>query len=274
MIRLVVNADDLGLHPSIDEGILEAHANGIVTSATVLTTGRNAAQAVTKAREQGLALGVHLCLCTCLPPAAPPHRVRHLAPGGRFRKSWAELAAAWIARRIPEQEVSRELSAQVVLLRELGAEPDHLDCHQHLHLLPGLTRVVEEIARDQGLPLRWPRERPTLGWLERPKAAAKSALLSALGARRRSRGAKRVNGVGLFEAGVLDEQRLLGIVRRLPPGDSELGCHPGRRPAEVPEDPGWRYGWEGELQALCSPRVREEIDRRGIRLRSYRELRG
>ena len=32
MRTLVVNADDLGLHPAIDAGILRAHREGIVTS--------------------------------------------------------------------------------------------------------------------------------------------------------------------------------------------------------------------------------------------------
>ncbi len=70
MIRLVINADDLGLDPAIDRGILLAHRKGIVTSASLLATGRSAADAVRAARSDGLALGVHLCLTTCLPPAA------------------------------------------------------------------------------------------------------------------------------------------------------------------------------------------------------------
>src|SRR6266852_1595874 len=84
VIRLVVNADDLGLHPQIDQGILRAHREGIVTSATVLATGSNARAAIAAARSQGLALGVHLCLTTRLPPAAPVDEVRSLAPDGRF----------------------------------------------------------------------------------------------------------------------------------------------------------------------------------------------
>ena len=92
MIQLVINADDLGLHPRIDEGILRAHAEGVVTSATVLATGPNVSDAVARARAQKLALGVHLCVTTHLQPAAPAHEVRWLAPGGRFRKDWKEFS--------------------------------------------------------------------------------------------------------------------------------------------------------------------------------------
>lgn len=123
--RLIVNADDLGLHPRIDEGILAAHARGIVTSATALVTGRTAADAVARAQSQGLALGLHLCLSTGLPCAAPPTEVPRLAPGGRFRADWAAVAAAWATGGIPGGEVARELEAQLARARALGLTPDH-----------------------------------------------------------------------------------------------------------------------------------------------------
>ncbi|MCM2333784.1 MAG: ChbG/HpnK family deacetylase, partial [Anaeromyxobacteraceae bacterium] len=44
--RLVVNADDLGYDPEIDRGILEAHARGLVTSATAMVETPFAAAAL------------------------------------------------------------------------------------------------------------------------------------------------------------------------------------------------------------------------------------
>ena len=43
--RLIVNADDLGLHEAIDEGILQAAEEGIVRSVSILATGRSFARA-------------------------------------------------------------------------------------------------------------------------------------------------------------------------------------------------------------------------------------
>ncbi len=272
MIRLVVNADDLGMHPRIDEGIFQAHQRGIVTSATLLVTGRCAPAAVARAREQGLALGVHLCLTSHLTPAAPASEVRWLAPGGRFRKSWAEVAKMWALRLIPAEEVALEFRAQVKRARALGAQPDHLDAHQHLHLLPGVAGIVERIAIEEGLPVRWPSERPKLEWLLRPAAAIKSVLLAGLARAASDSGARKVRGLGLYQSGALDEQALLGVLAELVDGDQELGCHPGLEAGEVPEDPDWRYGWESELAALCSSRVKEAIADREIELTTYGKL--
>ncbi|MBF5042749.1 ChbG/HpnK family deacetylase [Aggregicoccus sp. 17bor-14] len=269
--RLVVNADDLGLHPDIDAGILRAHREGVVTSATLLATGPSAEGAVQRARAQGLPLGVHLCLTTRLAPAAPPARVPSLAPGGRFRASWVQLSAAWARGSLRTDEVALELAAQLARARALGAEVDHLDAHQHLHLLPGVAAAVHALARAEGLPVRWPQERPRLRWLAAPGPALKTALLSGL-ARALPADVARLRAVGLFEAGRLTEPALLGVLERLPEGDWELGCHPGSREVQVPEDPTWRYGWEAELAALTSPRVRALLASRGIALTSYGAL--
>jgi predicted glycoside hydrolase/deacetylase ChbG (UPF0249 family) len=272
MIRLVVNADDLGLHPRIDEGILRAHREGILTSATVLATGRNAERAVAQAKAQGLAVGLHLCLTTGLEPAAGAANVPSLAPGGRFRRAWPQLVTAWATGVIHLGEVEREFTAQLDRLRALGAEPDHLDGHQHLHLLPGISRAVEVLAARNHLPVRWPSELPRRSWLSHPGAGAKSALLTALGRATPPRGALRVKALGIAASGCLNEATLLELLDSLAEGDAEIGCHPGLSPGSVPEDPDWRYGWETELAALCSPRVRDRLAERGIILTTYGEL--
>lgn len=272
MIRLVINADDLGLHPRIDDGIFTAHADGVVTSATLLATGPVAHEAVRRARQQRLPLGLHLCLTTHLTPAAAPREVRWLAPGGRFRKNWAEFSAAWLSRLIPPEEVVLEFRAQVRRARELGATIDHLDTHQHLHLLPGMTSLVEVLAAELHLPLRWPNERPSARWLLHPGAATKTALISTLAGLKQARGITRVPAVGVFESGRLNERRLLRLIERLSPGDHEIVTHPGLNPDVVPQDPSWRYAWETELTAVLSPRVKNAIVAKGIRLVSYAEL--
>lgn len=270
--RLVVNADDLGLHPRIDEGILRAHAEGIVTSASVLASGRSLETAVARAKAQGLALGAHLSLCSGLDPVAPPETVRWLAPGGRLRRNWRELAQAWLGQLIPAEEIERELRAQLARLKGLGVAVDHLDTHQHVHLLPGLARLVEGLAAELGVPLRWPKQRPTVRWLRGRPSVAKSLLLSALGAVRPPRAAKRVRAIGVYESGGLDEARLLRLLEALPEGDVELMCHPGLAPGVVPEDPTWRYQWEEELAALTSPTVKAKVKSLGLELTTYGRL--
>jgi predicted glycoside hydrolase/deacetylase ChbG (UPF0249 family) len=274
VIRLVVNADDLGLHPAIDRGILRAHRDGVVTSASILVSGATAQDAVRCALAQGLGLGVHLCLSSGLPPVSAASDVPSLAPRGTFRPGWVDVARAWLQRELRAEEIERELRAQIRRARELGARPDHLDAHQHLHLLPGVSAIVARIAEDERLAVRWPRERPFPEWVRAPTAAAKSLLLSGLSLVHRAPPRRRLRALGAFASGSLDETRLVRLLDSLGEGDHELLCHPGEDPGAMPEEPQWRYGWKEELAALCSPRVRRRIEARGIQLMTYRELFG
>src|SRR5262249_14508016 len=192
--------DDLGFDAAIDRGIFHAHREGIVTSASLLVTGRTAQAAVRQAREQRLPLGVHLCLTSMLPPARAPSAVSSLAPGGRFRKSWPQVVATWAVGQLKLDQVRAEFEAQIARARELGAELDHLDGHQHLHLLPGISEVAQSLAAEAGLPLRWPRELPRLDWVFRPGPAVKSLLLRSLSLFVAGP-ARKVAGIGVFEAG-------------------------------------------------------------------------
>ena len=117
---LIVNADDLGYDPAVDRGILEAHARGLVTAATVMVDTPFAERAVAGA-PASLDLGLH----AVVDPAAG-------------------LAAVEVA-----------LARQLARFRALcGRAPTHLDSHKHAHLHPALLPAFAAVARREGIPLR------------------------------------------------------------------------------------------------------------------------
>ncbi|MFN0063908.1 MAG: ChbG/HpnK family deacetylase [Myxococcaceae bacterium] len=268
--RLVINADDFGLHPDIDAGIVSARTQGVLTSATLLVTGRSAPSAVQQAKASGLGLGVHLAFCGGLPAAAAPHSVPSLAPRGILRSAWHHVLRAVLLGRIPASEFEAEAQAQLQRAAELGFTPDHLDSHQHLHLLPAIRKVVEQVALAAGLPLRWPSPWPAaMRWRLGSVGAAKAIGVAVLARTAPTSGVRRVTAFGLAESGHLDENALLALIDRLPSGDVEIFCHPGLGRPQVPEEPGWIYGWETELQALTSPRVKARLEASGITMCRY-----
>ena len=61
--RLIVNADDFGLTPGVNRGILHAHSHGIVTSTSLMVHRQAAPEAAAAARQHPeLGLGLHLDL--------------------------------------------------------------------------------------------------------------------------------------------------------------------------------------------------------------------
>src|SRR5437868_399786 len=61
--RLIVNADDFGLSPSVNQAVVRAHRDGILTSASLMVNEPAFEEAVTLARQNPhLGVGLHLTL--------------------------------------------------------------------------------------------------------------------------------------------------------------------------------------------------------------------
>jgi predicted glycoside hydrolase/deacetylase ChbG (UPF0249 family) len=120
MKLLVVNADDLGYDPEIDRGILEAHACGIVTSATAMIGTRFSAAALRTAPTT-LGVGLHAVMDPAL-----------------------DRRAAEAALRL---QIARFLDLR-------GAPPTHLDAHKHAHAAPELLAAFAAVAAEAALPVR------------------------------------------------------------------------------------------------------------------------
>lgn len=115
-----MNADDLGYDPEIDRGILEAHAAGIVTSATAMVETPFAADAL-RAAPGSLGVGLHAVLDPSL---------------GR------DAVRTALLRQLARFEALR------------GAPPTHLDSHKHVHVRPEALAAFAEVAAARGLPVR------------------------------------------------------------------------------------------------------------------------
>jgi predicted glycoside hydrolase/deacetylase ChbG (UPF0249 family) len=275
VIRLVVNADDLGLSPEIDAGIFEAADLGILTSASLLVPGRSFESVRARLADSTLGVGVHLAAVGGLPPVADPSRLPRLCEDGKLPRSWTQLLRKLLFQPSVSQEVLVEFEAQLARARDAGIAVDHVDAHQHIHVWPSLVHGVIDLCRRFRIPaLRFPSEQPTIAALRNPVRVATMLPLSALsaGARWRLNGLQAPRFWGLYDSGALDRHALRRIIRALPDGDHEIGCHPGKAVQGIPEDPEWRYRWDAERVALCDPEIRAEIDRRGIHLGRFRDF--
>jgi predicted glycoside hydrolase/deacetylase ChbG (UPF0249 family) len=268
--RLIVTADDLGLHPRIDAGILRCHKEGIVTSASICPSGASFAEAARSARDTGLDVGVHLTLVGEV-PVSPPETLPTLAPGGRFPRGYAALFRRLLLGRIRTPELERELDAQVARVRDAGLEVSHLDSHQHVHLHPSLLPLTLRLARRFGI--RALRAASRVSGLAGVRPALLAFFAHRAARHARAEGLKVPDAVlGLAETGGLSERRLLRLVEHLTPGTSELVCHPGSADDEVEATYEWHFHWDEEARALTSPRVREALAAKGIRLVRHRDL--
>jgi chitin disaccharide deacetylase len=228
---LIVNADDFGLSPGINEGVAACHEQGIVTSASLMVRWPAATQAASFARShRRLSVGLHVDL-----------------------SEWTVVDGEWrpLYERVEESDagaVEREIRAQLESFRELiGREPTHIDGHQHVQREEPARSVILELASALGTPVRdLTHDARYIGGFY----------------------GQGPGGEPLPEA--IGVEGLTAVLDDLPPGITELGCHPA-----VAEDFDSLYRRDRleEVKTLCDPRVREALDAAGIRLLSFADLR-
>jgi predicted glycoside hydrolase/deacetylase ChbG (UPF0249 family) len=243
-IRLIVTADDVGLHPGMTAGAIRAHQEGIVTACSVVANGTAFDDAVSQLKSvPSLEVGVHLALV----------EERSLT-GMHFPTSYL----AFVLGRKDIAAIERELRAQIERVLASGLRVTHLNGHQHLHMLPSIFAIVVRLAKEYGIGyVRRVRDRGGRGGVVRKGSIA---ALNRLG--RTAAPHSNDLTIGVMEAGHLTAARTVALLQHAE-GTTELVTHPGIR---VDAYPHWRYAWDVETAALCDRSVREAIVNRGIEL--------
>ena len=98
MRHLIINADDFGLTTGVNRAIIEAHTDGVVTSATMMANGRAFQDAIAQAqRATGLSVGCHVVLVDGEPllgGSAVKTLLTRNGEHGAFRKGLSETGYA------------------------------------------------------------------------------------------------------------------------------------------------------------------------------------
>jgi len=224
---LIVNADDFGLSSGVNAGIIEAHRNGIVTSTSLMVRQPAATQAAQLARDcPRLSVGLHLDLCEWV-----------------FREETWNLTYEVVPMNDTaaiEREVLKQLDQFETLTRHA---PTHLDSHQHVHRSEPLRSILLQQAGSRGLAIRG--ETPGLRYCGAFYGQS-------------NKGEPYPEGIAVGH--------LAEVIRSLPEGATELGCHPANG-----LDVQSVYCQERvtELHSLCDTQVRATIEQAGVRLCSF-----
>jgi predicted glycoside hydrolase/deacetylase ChbG (UPF0249 family) len=259
---LIPNADDFGYTRDVNEGIIHAHREGILTATTLMATGAAFDHAVALARENPmLDVGVHLVL----------------VGSEGFPPTVAQLIQQIARRRI---QIYDQLAAQVRKVQSAGIQPTHLDTHKHTHLLPPVLNAVARIASEFQIPwVRRPFDLPLHGggvpW---PRQAVSKMLGFARAGFQRAltrRGCRTTDHFAGFQlTGHYDAAELARLIRNLPEGVTEFMCHPGFCTQELQASrTRLKESRRRELDALTSAEVRQAIQESNVTLARYTEIR-
>lgn len=250
MLELIINADDLGLTPGCNDGIMLALTEGIVTDTTLMVNTDYTQDALVKLQQHGIdRVGLHLNL-TYGQPVRPAGQVPSLVDTqGRFRRK----AATAVPLMHPD-EVKREWNAQVEKFLTTGLGLTHLDSHHHAHTYSELLGIAIELAQQLQVPLR----QGNAAW----RQAIRTAEVFTTDA----------ISLAFYEQGAT-LSNLQEIIESHPDGTMEIMCHPAKPDQLLYDISSYNHWRANELVVLTSPEMRDFLSQKGVRLIGFDALR-
>ncbi len=147
-MKVLFNADDFGLTKGITDGIVDAHIQGVVNSATLMMNGHALDYAVNQAKQQpDLKVGIHLVLSWGKPLLRDVEDL--VNEEGNFKYT------SILSEPPNTAEVKREWRAQIEAFLKTGLRLHHLDSHHHVHGWEPLRDVIIELAEEYHVPVRY-----------------------------------------------------------------------------------------------------------------------
>ena len=273
--RLIVSADDFGISPAINAEIIRCVNEGIVTSVSLIATGRAAQNAIDHAKNFNAkpALGIHLALDDSVEPITSPKNIPSIVTKNNSFFPRSKLIAGLLLNRINLDDIHREFSAQIEKLISAGIKPDHIDGHGHIHVFPSLVNIVLALAQKYDIPaVRLPLDTFNSGRAFQRLPERILLRSASLLARRKFTGkVKHPDFMLGFSAGGCYEERIfLQDLNRLKKGQlTEAMFHPGPQNIDIPQLNTWNYNWAIDSATLRSNRVKDRIAQLGITLTNF-----
>lgn len=186
--KLIVNADDFGQSEGINAGIIKAHEQGIVTSASLMVRYPSAIDAAAYSKNNpDLGVGLHIDLG------------EWIYSDGNWNPIYEVVSLDDVLA------VTSEINNQLKSFSySMGRKPTHIDSHQHVHLRESIRPVVIKIARELNITLR--------GCSDKVNYCGNFY-------------GQNTDGSSLHDA--ISVNGLQQIITKLSDGVSELACHPG-----------------------------------------------
>ena len=279
--RIIINADDFGLSEGINKGIVQAHTDGVLTSATIMANMPAAGKAVKMARRlPKLGIGIHLNLSEGGPVSEQADIDCLVNEDGLFTHSASKLAFLSLTSNKVRKAIRGELAAQIQWLIDGGIRPTHLDSHKHIHCFPAIFLIVCSLAREFEITaMRWPFEPKELCRMPWP--------LPSEGGRKRARLIRtmaRINRfqnpsffktdvfLGIAHTGKIDVNFFKAVALYNSAEITEIMTHPGFTDGLDATNTRLLHQRKVELDALCSERTRQYLEEAGIELVHYGQL--
>lgn len=249
MLKII--ADDLGLHKSVNDGIIFLLKKGKIDGVSLMANGEAFDDAIKQCLDFKFSnIGIHLNLV----------EQDSLISDKPMPKNHRVFLLKYILGLVGEDYIRQEFEAQIRKCVQAGIRPSFVNGNQHLHLLPKIMDIVIDLVKKYNLqyirivnePLSWNK-----GKLLRQTQLFLLNFLSKFARNKIRKAGLKCNDyfVGFIDAGRLGKNDIIKakkLAQEYPNKIIELGCHPGYEDNDLQNKyKHWQgYSWQKELELL------------------------
>jgi len=196
-------------------------------------------------------------------PCSGIEKLSPILKNGEFIDSYSHLFVNIYTERIALQDLKWEIASQIIKIQKNGLKINHINGHQHILMVHCLLKSILSLMKKHQIPfLRVPAEIVGISSLKSPKGwgflileiLSKYWKLRLKFAGSPVRTATYFHGLSFSERMAL--QDLMGVLKSLKPGITEILCHPGYRDSiSLPAHLQGPFLRERELRVLKSSEV-------------------
>jgi predicted glycoside hydrolase/deacetylase ChbG (UPF0249 family) len=151
-----ITADDWGLSPGVNQGILRLAKLGVVRRVSLMANCPYLEDGLLELSQiPGIKLGLHFTLTYGRPSSENSSVSPHLTRQGQLIPSPAQFMMKWLSpftnRKLNREHVRAELTCQLKRIQSLGISLQYVDGHHHIHLVPGLIDSVADLIQKSGI---------------------------------------------------------------------------------------------------------------------------
>ncbi|MBF2067528.1 MAG: hopanoid biosynthesis-associated protein HpnK [Calothrix sp. C42_A2020_038] len=279
---VIINGDDFGFSHGVNQAIITAHQDGVLTSTSLMVTGAAFSEAVDLAQQYpNLGVGLHLVL-VCGRSTLPKEQIPHLVDeNGNFSNDPTLAGLRYQFSRQARIELKQEIRAQLEKFRATGLPLSHVDGHLHLHVHPVVINILADLASEFGIKyIRLPSEELKLNLKFNRQNLLIKLVWSGVFGRLHNYGtsilkSRNINFTervyGLLQTGSVSEEYLCSLIPHIQANQVEIYLHPAIEIAGETLN-GLPGAGEVEMKALLSEQVREALRVSGFELTNYYQL--
>ncbi len=283
---LIVSADDFGLTKGINQAIINAYNQGILTSTSFLINGFARDEAIELIKSyKNIDVGLHLTITQGLPLLKPEYISSIIKNGTFFYPNYKKLFLKMLLKKVNIKDIEKEFRKQLDFAFNAGLNISHIDTHQHIHPHPSILNLIIKLAIEYNIKaVRLPFLNPlsSLKLIFNKKII--NNLTKILVYPLKFYTVKKLSQykitfpdslIGYYFTGQLNEKNLLTSLENIKTTFSELICHPSihQEHLSLIFPGGYRnFQWQAEYHALISEKVKNKIKELNIKLINFKDL--